>query len=396
MSTATGAESGQAATGLSQEAWGGIVLIVATLLALLAANSPLAAAYQGFLDTPISIAIGGSGLDKPLILWVNDGLMSLFFLSVGLELKYEMLEGKLRDPSAVVMPGLAALGGMAFPALVYLGLTAGVGVGQGWAIPTATDIAFALGILALAGKGLPPGLRSFLLTLAILDDLGAILIIAIFYGHDLNVSYLLMALVPLAGLILLCRLKVARLGPALLLGAVLWVLVLKSGIHATLAGVVLAFCIPLADRSGGSPLHKLIDALQPYVAYLIVPLFAFANAGLPLGNLSLGGSGGQIALGVGLGLLVGKFAGVMAMTGLMVATGLAKLPDGMRWPHMAAVSLLAGIGFTMSLFIGGLAFGEGAEMNAVRLGVLAASVIAAGAGLVLLRMLSGHADPALV
>jgi NhaA family Na+:H+ antiporter len=391
MSNGSGDQNPQKSNGLSQEAWGGIVLIAATVLALLAANSLLAAAYQGFLDTPISITIGGAGLAKPLILWVNDGLMSLFFLSVGLELKYEMLEGKLRDPAAVILPGLAALGGMAFPALVYLTLTAGAGVGQGWAIPTATDIAFALGILALAGKGLPPGLRSFLLTLAILDDLGAILIIAIFYGHDLNISYLVAALVPLAGLIVLCRLKVARLGPALLLGAVLWVLVLKSGIHATLAGVVLAFCIPLGDRAGGSPLHRLVDALQPYVAFLIVPLFAFANAGLPLGNLSLEGSGGQIALGVGLGLLVGKFAGVMGMTGLMVLSGLAKLPDEMRWSHMAAVALLAGIGFTMSLFIGGLAFGEGAEMNAVRLGVLAASLLAAGAGLVLLRKLSGHA-----
>ncbi|MGV8985121.1 MAG: Na+/H+ antiporter NhaA [Cypionkella sp.] len=380
---------------LSREALGGLVLIAATVLALVAANSPFAGLYQALLDLPISAAVGEVELDKPLILWVNDGLMAVFFLTVGLELKYEMLEGRLRDPRAVILPGMAALGGMVFPAVVYLGLTAGAGVSNGWAVPTATDIAFALGILALAGPGLPAGLRSFLLTLAILDDLGAILIIAIFYGHDLHVIYLLAALVPIAGLVVLARLKVASLAPAMVLGVILWILVLESGIHATLAGVVIAFCIPLKDKHGGSPLHHLAEILQPYIAFLIVPLFAFANAGLPLGNLSLSGQGGQIAMGVGLGLLVGKFVGVIGMTGLLVMLGAGTLPKGMGWLHMIAVSLLAGIGFTMSLFIGGLAFGEGAEMNAVRLGVLAASVVAALAGLFLLRGLarrkpSGH------
>lgn len=373
---------------LSQEAVGGLVLIAATVLALAAANSPLAGLYQAMLDLPISVAIGSRELAQPLMAWVNDGLMAAFFLTVGLELKYEILEGRLRDPRAVILPGMAALSGMAFPAVVYLALTAGAGATAGWAIPTGTDIAFALGILALAGPGLPAGLRSFLLTLAILDDLGAILIIAIFYGHDLDVTYLIAAVLPIAAMLVLARMKVASLAPAIILGAVLWVLVLKSGIHATLAGVVMAFCIPLKDRQGGSPLHNLAESLQPWVTFLIVPLFAFANAGLPLGNLSMSGASGQIALGVGLGLLVGKFAGVMAMSLLLVRLRAAALPDGMGWKHMMAVALLAGIGFTMSLFIGGLAFGAGAEMNAVRLGVLAASVVAAVAGLVLLNRLA--------
>lgn len=377
---------------LSREALGGLVLIGATLLALVAANSPLALAYQAALDLPIAVSVGGKGLDKPLIFWVNDGLMAIFFLTVGLELKAEMLEGRLRNLTAVLLPGLAALGGMACPALVYLVLTQGAGVTQGWAIPTATDIAFALGVLALAGPGLPLGLRSFLLTLAILDDLGAILIIALFYGHDLNVMYLAAALAPIGAMALLARRRGASVTPALVLGAVLWVLVLKSGIHATLAGVVTAFLIPLHDKAGGSPLHRLTAGLQPWVAFLIVPLFAFANAGLPLGDLGLAGHGGQIALGVGVGLVLGKFAGVLGVTWAMVRLGLGTLPEGMGWAHMAAVGLLAGIGFTMSLFIGGLAFGEGEAMNAVRLGVLAASVLAAGAGLLLLRNLSGKAS----
>ena len=381
---------------LSREALGGLVLIAATVLALVAANSPLVGLYQAMLDLPISVGIGSKELAKPLIFWVNDGLMAVFFLTVGLELKYEMLEGKLRDPRAVILPGMAALGGMVMPALVYLALTSGAGATSGWAIPTATDIAFALGVLALAGPGLPAGLRSFLLTLAILDDLGAILIIAIFYGHDLDVSYLLAALLPVAAMRVLARMKVSTLAPAVVLGLVLWVLVLKSGIHATLAGVVMAFCIPLKDAKGGSPLHHLAEALQPWVTFLIVPLFAFANAGLPLGNLALAGSGGQIALGVGLGLLLGKFVGVTAVTWVLVKLRAGTLPEGMRWPHLMAVALLAGIGFTMSLFIGGLAFGEGPAMNAVRLGVLAASIVAAGAGLLALRQLarskpSGHA-----
>lgn len=368
----------------AHEAAGGVVLILAAVAALLVANSPLDASYQVALQSPLSITLGGSGLTKPLILWINDGLMAVFFFLIGLELKREVLEGKLRRPSDIVLPGLAAVGGMVVPALVYLALNAG-GTVQGWAIPTATDIAFALGVLALVGKGLPPGLKVFLLTLAILDDLGAILIIAIFYTDHLNLTYLGLALIPMAGLLALNRGKAARIAPALLLGTILWVLVLKSGVHATLAGVVTAFFIPLKDRYGKSPLHSLEHGLQPYVAFLIVPIFAFANSGLSLQGMTLATLTQPLTMGIAAGLLVGKFVGVMLATFVMVRTGLANLPHGANWSHMAGVALLAGIGFTMSLFIGGLSFGEGPEMNEVRLGVLTASAVAAVAGFILLR-----------
>jgi Na+:H+ antiporter, NhaA family len=371
---------------LGHEAAGGVVLMLATLAALLVANSPLRAAYLSGLDLPLSITLGGTGLTKPLILWINDGLMAVFFFLIGLELKREVLEGKLSRPSDVVLPGVAALGGMIVPALIYLGLNDGP-LARGWAIPTATDIAFALGVLALVGRGLPSGLKTFLLTLAILDDLGAILIIALFYTEELKLTYLALALVPLAGLFGLSLLRPARVAPALILGVVLWVLVLKSGVHATLAGVVTALFIPLKDRKGGSPLHLLEEGLHPYVGFLIVPLFAFANAGLDLGALSPAALTSPLTLGVAAGLVLGKLLGILLATFLMVAPGLARLPAGADWGHMTGVALLAGIGFTMSLFIGGLSFGEGPEMDAVRLGVLMASFVAAGAGYALLRAL---------
>ena len=373
---------------LAHEAAGGIALMLATFAALIVANSPLQGAYVAALDAPFSITLAGTGLTKPLILWINDGLMAVFFFLIGLELKREVLTGKLRRLSDIALPGVAALGGMVAPALVYLAFNAGGNAGgevRGWAIPTATDIAFALGILALVGKGLPFGLKTFLLTLAILDDLGAILIIAVFYTDHLQLSYLALALIPLLGLALLHRARTSRIAPALLLGAVLWVLVLKSGIHATLAGVATAFFIPLNDRDGGSPLITLEHGLQPYVAFLIVPLFAFANAGLSFAALSWAALGSPVTLGVALGLLVGKVAGVMGACWLMVRSGLAALPQAAGWAHMVGVALLAGIGFTMSLFIGGLSFGEGPAMNAVRLGVLLGSAIAALAGFAVLR-----------
>ena len=368
----------------AHEAAGGIVLIAATVAALVVANSPLQGWYLTALEQPLSITLGGTGLTKPLILWINDGLMAVFFFLIGLELKREVLEGKLRRPSDIVLPGMAALGGMVVPALIYLAFNTG-GATRGWAIPTATDIAFALGVLALVGKGVPPGLQVFLLTLAILDVLGAILIIAVFYTDHLNLTYLALTLIPLVGLLMLNRSRTARVAPALLLGAILWVLVLKSGVHATLAGVVTAFFIPLKDRKGGSPLHMLEHGLQPYVGFLIVPLFAFANSGLSFSGMSLAALSEPLTLGVAAGLLAGKFAGVMAATALMVRLGQASLPYGANWGHMAGVALLAGIGFTMSLFIGGLSFGEGAQMDAVRLGVLTASALAAVAGFAVLR-----------
>ncbi|MCW1918405.1 Na+/H+ antiporter NhaA [Rhodobacter sp. KR11] len=360
---------------MTKEALGGMALIGATLLALAVANLGGLQAYEAALHAEFGLSV---------LHWINDGLMAVFFLSVGMELKHEMVDGALRKPSAVALPGLAALGGMVVPALIYLWIGGPV---QGWAIPTATDIAFALGIMALV-PGVPAGLRSFLLTLAILDDLGAILVIAIFYGHDLQVTWLALALVPLAGMVTLMRLRQDRTWPILALGAVLWVCVLQSGLHATLAGVVTAFCLPAHSRSGGHPLHDLQTRLSPWVAFAIVPIFAFANAGLPLADLSLTGADGVIALGVAAGLLVGKFVGVFGVTVLLSRFGLA-LPAGVGWGHLAAAALLAGIGFTMSLFIGGLAFRGGEEMNAVRAGVLGASTLAAVLGLTLLRILSG-------
>ena len=360
--------------------------MLATLVALIIANSPLMPAYHAVLDARLSITLNGVGLTKPLILWINDGLMAVFFFLIGLELKREVLEGKLRRMSDIVLPGVAALGGMIVPAMIYLAFNA-TGETRGWAIPTATDIAFALGVLALVGRGLPAGLKPFLLTLAILDDLGAILIIAIFYTDHLQLNFLALALIPLAGLVLLNRSRTPRVAPALLLGAVLWVLVLKSGVHATLAGVATAFLIPLKDRDGGSPLHMLEDGLQPYVAFLIVPVFALANAGLSFSGMTLGAMGSPLTLGVGLGLVLGKFVGVMVACWVMLRLGWAALPEGAQWRHMAGIALLAGIGFTMSLFIGGLSFGEGVEMDAAKLGVLMGSAVAAVAGFGLLRAL---------
>jgi NhaA family Na+:H+ antiporter len=379
----------------SGEALGGIVLIGATVLALIAANSGWAEAYQHLAHLPVSLGFGTAGISMSLTHWVNDALMAIFFLSVGLELKHEMVEGQLRNPSAVVLPGMAALGGMLVPALIYLGVTAGQGVSHGWAVPTATDIAFAVGVLALAGKGLPVGLRAFLLTLAILDDLGAILVIAAFYSGELQLAWLGWSLLPLGAMLVLMRAGFDRVAPILLLGVVLWVMVLQSGIHATLAGVVTAFCLPTRSRTGGHPLAGLQAALQPWVTFAIVPVFAFFNAGLPLGDLALEGPGGAIALGVGMGLLLGKFVGVLGAVWITHRFGVP-LPRGVRWPHLGAAALLAGIGFTMSLFIGGLAFGEGAEMNAVRLGVFLASTVAAVMGLAWLRMLSGNRGQAAV
>jgi NhaA family Na+:H+ antiporter len=312
--------------------------------------------------------------------------MAVFFFLVGLELKREMLEGKLKRPKDVFLPGLAAVGGMAMPALVYLlfnwddPITSG-----GWAIPAATDIAFALGVLALVGPRVPASLKIFLLSLAILDDLGAIVVIALFYTAELKIDYLLLALLPLAGLAWMNWRGLHRVAPIVLLGIVLWVLVLKSGVHATLAGVITAFFLPLKDRYGKSPLHAVENALTPYVFFVIVPIFAFANAGVVLRGLSLGDLVSPLPLGIGLGLILGKQIGVFATTWVLVKSGLTTLPHGVTWRHIYGASCLAGIGFTMSLFIGSLSFSDGALMNDVRLGVLAGSAISAVLGYGVLR-----------
>ena len=367
------------------EAAGGVLLILSAALALIVANSGWSAGYEALLETKLSILIGGQGLSKALILWINDGLMAIFFFLIGLELKAEMKEGKLKNPADVMLPGLAAVGGMIAPALVFLAFNLSDPVTRGgWAIPAATDIAFAVGVLALLGKRVPLALKIFLLTLAILDDLGAIIIIALFYTSELHLNYLVMALVPLAGLMWLNWRGTHRIAPFVLLGAVLWVLVLKSGVHATIAGVVTAFFLPLRDRFGKSPLHSVEHGLQPYVMFLIVPIFAFANAGVVLSGLSFADLFAPLPLGIAAGLFVGKQIGVFGATWLTVRSGLARLPEGVTWRHIYGLACLAGIGFTMSLFIGGLSFADPALMNAVRLGVLSGSALSAVVGYVVL------------
>ncbi len=358
------------------EAFGGLLLMASAIAALLIANSPLAPTYGAVLNSELAITLGGGGIEKSLLLWINDGLMAIFFFLIGLELKRELLEGKLKNPRDVVLPGIAAVGGMAVPALIFVALNWGDPITiSGWAIPAATDIAFALGVLALVGSRAPVSLKVFLLTLAILDDLGAILIIALFYTEDLQGQYLLMGLVPLAGLIMLNLRGTHRNAPALLLGVILWVLVLKSGVHATLAGVVTAFCIPLTDRWGKSPLHSLEDGLTPYVFYLIVPIFAFANAGVVLTGLSLSDLAAPLPMGIAAGLVLGKQIGVFGLVWLVVQLGWSSLPKGGGWLHVYGVACLAGIGFTMSLFIGSLSFDDPILMNEVRLGVLSGSLV---------------------
>lgn len=367
------------------EAAGGILLMLSAVLAMLVANSALAPSYNFILDTMGAITMNGKGIEKPMILWINDGLMAVFFFLIGLELKREILEGKLKNPRDVILPGAAAVGGMALPALIFVALNwNSPETLTGWAIPAATDIAFALGILALVGTRAPAPLKVFLLTLAILDDIGAILIIALFYTANLKVHFLGMALIPLVAMFILNQMKIHRIAPFILLGIVLWVLVLKSGVHATLAGVVAAFFIPLYDRWGKSPLHSLEHGLTPYVYFFIVPVFAFANAGVVLGDISLEALAQPLPLGIILGLVIGKQIGVFGMTWLIVKTGAAQLPHGVNWRHIYGVACLAGIGFTMSLFIGGLSFADPELMNQTRLGVLGGSLISGILGYALL------------
>lgn len=368
------------------EASGGILLMLSAVAALIVANSALSGTYEGVLGSYLAVTLDGEGLKKPLILWINDGLMAIFFFLIGLELKREMMEGKLKNPADVILPGMAAVGGMIVPALIFAAFNWGLPSISGWAIPAATDIAFALGILALMGTRAPSSLKVFLLTLAILDDLGAIVIIALFYTAELKIDYLYLSLLPLAGLVWLNLKGAHRVAPAVLLGVIMWFFVLKSGVHATLAGVITAFCIPLKDKWGKSPLHSLEHALTPYVLYLIIPIFAFANAGVVLQGMTFADLLAPLPLGIALGLVLGKQIGVFGITYVMVKGGMARMPHGANWMHIYGVACLAGIGFTMSLFIGSLSFSDASMMNQVRLGVLSGSAISAilGAGALLL------------
>jgi len=366
------------------EAASGLLLIAAAALALIINNSPLSHLYAGLLDVPVVAQVGALQIAKPLLLWINDGLMALFFLLIGLEVKRELLEGHLSKPSQVVLPGAAAIGGMVVPALIYWFLNrdnpAALG---GWAIPMATDIAFALGVLALLGKRVPVSLKLFLMTLAIIDDLGAIIVIAIFYSHELSTLSLALAGACLVALIAMNRLGVVKLGPYMVIGLILWVCVLKSGVHATLAGVTLAFCIPLRTHNAeASPLLSLEHALHPWVAFGILPLFAFANAGVSLAGVNLESFTHHVPMGIAAGLLIGKTVGVFGLTWLAVRTGLAALPHGANWGQLLGVAILCGIGFTMSLFVGSLAFIPGSSDYAGmdRMGILTGSILAAVIG----------------
>lgn len=362
------------------ESAGGILLLASAALAMLIANSPASGLYDSLLDTTFAIQLGNLAIGKPLLLWINDGLMAVFFFLIGLEVKREILEGELSSPAQIVLPGVGALGGILVPASIYAWLNWTDPVARdGWAIPVATDIAFALALLGVFGARVPSALKVFLLTLAIFDDLAAIVIIAIFYSGDLSLSALVFGGVALAAAAAMNRMGVTRVSAYALLGAVLWVAVLKSGVHATLAGVLMAFCVPMRDAQGHSPLRALEHDLHGPVAFAILPIFAFANAGLSLAGMSLADLTHPVTIGVVAGLVLGKPVGILVFVGLAVAAGLARLPAGSNWRQLTGVACACGIGFTMSLFIAGLAFehGSGGYFGGDRLGILAGSVLSA-------------------
>lgn len=361
----------------------GLFLMFAAVMALIANNSFASGLYAGFLDTPVEIQVGALEIAKPLVLWINDGLMAVFFFLVGLEIKRELLQGELSSFDKAALPVLAAIGGMVGPALIFIALNFGSpATMDGWAIPAATDIAFALGILALLGSRVPASLKILLLAIAIIDDLGAILIIALFYTPSLSLSALAYAGASLVGLIALNRSGVKTIAPYVLLGTIMWVCVLKSGVHATLAGVITALAVPIHGRTKDeeSPLLKMEHGLQPWVAFLIIPVFAFANAGVSFAGITLESLLSPLPLGIALGLFVGKQVGVFGLAYAAVKLGFAGLPKGANWAQVYGIACLTGIGFTMSLFIGTLAFDDASMMNDVRLGVILGSLMSAIVG----------------
>jgi len=383
---------------LRLESAAGIFLLITAVVAMLVANSPLVPWYDALLDTTVALQVGELGIDKPLLLWINDGLMAVFFFLVGLEIKREVAEGELSTLSQVVLPAAGAIGGMLVPAAIYYWLNRSNPVAvEGWAIPVATDIAFALALLSAFGARVPPALKVFLMTLAIFDDIAAIVIIAIFYSGNLSTAALLSAGIALAVGIAMNRLGVTRTSSYIVLGIILWVAVLKSGVHATLAGILIAFCIPLRDTSGGSPLRELEHNIHGTVAFFVLPVFAFANAGLTLSGLSFEDILEPVPLGVILGLFVGKPLGILLFVGAAIGLGLAQRPRNVTWPQLLGVAFACGIGFTMSLFIAGLAFENTRliDLGGDRLGILIGSVASAAVAFLLLRIfLPASADDA--
>ncbi|OBX05724.1 pH-dependent sodium/proton antiporter [Gallibacterium salpingitidis] len=371
---------------------GGILLLIATFFAIVLANlSFTSQCYQDLLNTTVAFQFGEFRLHKPLLLWINDGLMAIFFLSIGLEVKKELFTGSLSNYKTALFPAIAAFGGMIVPALLFYLVTASSPeLTKGWAIPMATDIAFALGIMALVGKNVPPALKIFLLALAIIDDLGAIVVIAIFFSHELGAVALVGAAISILLLFLLNRYKVSSLTPYGVVGIILWVCVLKSGVHATLAGVIIGFAIPLKASNGANLVHRLEHTLAPWVTFMILPLFAFANAGISFQGINTQLLSSPLLFAVLLGLFVGKPIGVFGFSYLSIKLKLTQLPAGINFHHIFAVSLLCGIGFTMSMFLSGLAFEQEAhDLNILaRIGILAASTLSAILGFFTLRQVT--------
>lgn len=372
------------------ESASGILLLIFACLAILWANTPLKDLYFNFLEMPVRIQIGTFEIYKPLLMWINDGFMAVFFVLVGLEVKRELMIGAISTYQRAIFPAIGALGGMVVPVAVFFALNAShPEFQQGWAIPMATDIAFALGVLGLLGKRVPFALKIFLLALAIIDDLGAIVVIALFFSHDLSTTALFFALVAIVLLIILNRLQVTALCAYIVVGALLWASVLKSGVHATLAGVIIGFCIPLKGKNGETPLQDFEHMLAPWCAFLILPLFAFANAGVSLSGMSWATLASPLTLGVAFGLIIGKTLGVFSFSYVAVKLGIAKLSEGINFKQIFAISVLCGIGFTMSMFLAGLSFGgedsDGQLITLARLGILLGSLVSAVLGYVLLK-----------
>ena len=365
---------------IALESAGGILLFAAAVIAMLAANTPLTTTYDAFRNITVAVQVGALAINKPLLLWVNDGLMAVFFFLIGLEVKREIIDGELSSPAQIMLPGVGALGGMIVPAAIYAAMNWQDSIAlDGWGIPVATDIAFALALLSVFGQRVPAPLKVFLLTLAIFDDVAAIAIIAVFYSGDLSLAALLVGTSALACGFILNRFSVMRVTAYVLIGIVLWVAMLKSGVHATLAGVLIAFCIPMRGSDRHSPLRALEHDLHAPVAFAILPIFAFVNAGLPLAGIGLDDLLHPVTLGIVAGLVLGKPIGIVGFVGIAVLLRLVSLPKGMTWGQLIGVAFACGIGFTMSLFIAGLAFehGSGAYFAGDRLGILVGSVMSA-------------------
>jgi len=375
---------------LEQESAGGILLMVSAVVAIILANTPFSTYYNLLIETPVAVQVGALKIDKPLLLWVNDGMMAVFFLLVGLELKREFLEGELSDPKKIFLPGLGAIGGMAIPALIYILLNQNDPVAmKGWAIPAATDIAFALGVLTLLGSRVPTSLKVFLTSLAIFDDIGAILIIAFFYTSNISTAALIVAAACIVVLFFINKRGVTAISVYVAIGVILWVALLKSGVHATLAGVVLAMFIPnkSASESEKPPLKILEHDLHSMVAFIILPVFAFCNSGITLTGLGADQIFHSIPMGIALGLFIGKQVGIFALCWLGVKIGITKLPADVSWSALYGTAIICGIGFTMSLFIGSLAFEETGVnyMFDERLGIILGSLASGILGYVVLK-----------